>query len=279
MKVMPGKPIACGRTAEIYQWGKGYILKLFYPWFGLENIELEASNSRAVHACGIPSPAVGEIISMEGRHGLVYEQIDGKTMYKEFQHKPWNALHDVKRCAELQAQIHDCSLPVELPSQRGTLEMSIKAAKALTDSLRSKVLDTLETLPDGDRICHGDFWPGNVLMADKGEMVIDWFRARHGNPLADLAWTTILVWSLTQTRFVNRTFLSYGATRSATFKNSLFRIFCRIIYPLYLGHYFKLRPGGEAEYHRWLPVIAAERLADNIPELEEMLITQVERYS
>ena len=45
----------------------------------------------------------------------------------------------------------------------------------------------------------------------------------------------------------------------------------------YLRRYFQLCPGGEEEYHRWLPIIAAARLADNIPEFEKMLIEQVER--
>jgi len=30
-------------------------------------------------------------------------------------------------------------------------------------------------------------------------------------------------------------------------------------------------------YRRWLPIVAAAKLSDNIPELEKMLIAQVER--
>ena len=55
-----GQPIAYGRTAEIYAWHPGQILKLFYEWFGLENIEHEARISRAIHASGLPTPAVME---------------------------------------------------------------------------------------------------------------------------------------------------------------------------------------------------------------------------
>jgi len=57
----------------------------------------------------------------------------------------------------------------------------------------------------------------------------------------------------------------------------LFQIFLRLLYPAYLNDYFNLCPGGEEEYRRWLPIVAAARLSDNIPELEKMLIEQVER--
>jgi hypothetical protein len=35
-----GQPIARGRTAEIYAWHSGQVLKLFYDWLSLENIEI-----------------------------------------------------------------------------------------------------------------------------------------------------------------------------------------------------------------------------------------------
>jgi hypothetical protein len=41
------QPIAYGRTAEIYAWQEGQVLKLFYDWFELEDIEYEARIGRA----------------------------------------------------------------------------------------------------------------------------------------------------------------------------------------------------------------------------------------
>ena len=57
-----GQPIGFGRTAEIYAWQEDQVLKLFYDWFGLENIEKEARITQAVHDSGLPVPAVGEIV-------------------------------------------------------------------------------------------------------------------------------------------------------------------------------------------------------------------------
>ena len=37
-----GKPIALGRTAEIYAWEEGQVLKLFQDWFSADLVENEA---------------------------------------------------------------------------------------------------------------------------------------------------------------------------------------------------------------------------------------------
>ena len=42
-----GKPIAYGRTAEIYAWNQDQVLKLFYDWYGLDAIEYEAHIARS----------------------------------------------------------------------------------------------------------------------------------------------------------------------------------------------------------------------------------------
>jgi len=271
-----GSPIAYGRTAEIYAWREGFILKLFYDWFGLHNIKIEARNTRAAHAAGLPVPEVGNIIQIAERCGLEYERIIGQSMFKMIQHKPWTMVPIMRRCAELHARLHGANVPVDLPILRHELEKNINRAQALPVDLRHKVLASLEAMPGGEQLCHGDFWPANIIITGNGDYIIDWFRATRGNPLADLARTTNLVFGFTRTRQVKRQFLSYGSSRLNQLENSVLQLLTKLFYPIYINTYFKLRPGDKKEYRRWLPIMAAARLADNIPELEEMLIAQVE---
>lgn len=198
-------------------------------------------------------------------------------MYAVVKCKPWRLFRFYKRSAELHVEIHAHSISAELPSQRQFLEKSIQVAQALPGHLRSKVLTALESLPDGNQLCHGDYWGGNILLTPQGEVIIDWHNASRGNPLADLARSTIGHFGATKTRQFNRPNLTYGTSRTNQIKNSLFQSFASISYPIYLCYYFKLCPGGEEEYRRWLPIVAAARLSHNIPELEKMLIAQVER--
>jgi uncharacterized protein (TIGR02172 family) len=276
MNEVPGQPIAYGRTAEIFAWGEGQVLKLFYDWFALENIECEAQITRVIHASGLPVPAVGEIININGRHGLIYERVDGISMFKQFQHKPWKVFQYARRWAELHVDIHAITISAELPHLRQVLETNIRKANVLPENLRKRTLAALEDLPDGNQLCHGDFWPGNILMSSQGEIIIDWIHAAYGNPLADLARTTNLFLGMTQTSQVQRPFLSLGPKKSSRIMNSFFQLFCKICYPIYLNHYFSLCPGGQEEYRQWLPIVAAARLSDNIPELEKILLAQVE---
>jgi hypothetical protein len=215
---------------------------------------------------------------MKDRYGLEYQRIYGKSMFKLFQHKPWNIFRYARRMAKLQATLHASTIKVGIPSQRQKMAQAIQHAGALPAALRSKVLAALESMPDGDRLCHGDFWPANILMTAEGEIIIDWFRASCGNPLADLARTTNLMLGFTSTAQIQRPFLTFGSTKTSRMMNSLFQVLIRICYPGYINYYFKLSPGDEHEYQRWLSIVAAARLADAIPELEQMLISQVEKY-
>jgi uncharacterized protein (TIGR02172 family) len=255
---MIDKPIAFGRTAEIYAWEDGQVLKLFYDWFELEDIEFEAQMGRAIHASGLPVPAVGALVRVNGRNGLIYQRVEGEPMLRNFSRQPWLVWRYARRCAELHAELHASSVQAEIPFQRDRLGRKIRAAKALPEHLRTKALAALESLPDGDRICHGDFHPGNILTSPKGETVIDWIDAARGNPLADVARTSILL---------------LGAA-ACQVRGALPQVFVRLFHAVYLRRYFALRPGGEAQYWRWLPVVAAGRLSEQIPELEAWLVAQ-----
>lgn len=257
-----GQPLSHGRTADVYAWEEGQVLKLFHDWVDLHDINYEREIGRAVYASGLPVPAVGEIIRVHGRHGLIYERVEGPSMWEAVQRKPWRFSRYARRLAALQARMHTQTLGPEIPAQRPRLEHKIRQAGALPDDLRSRVLAALETMPTGDRICHGDLHPGNVLLTTRGEMVIDWVDATRGNPLADVARTTII-------------FL--GAAQSAEIPRPLMKFLVALFHATYIRHYFNLRPGGENEYRRWFPIVAAARLSEDIPELEAWLLTQVRK--
>lgn len=75
-----GAPIARGMTAEVYAWDETRILKLFRPGWSADRVEHEAHIARVVHARGLPVPAVGDFVEIDGRHGLLYERVDGPSM-------------------------------------------------------------------------------------------------------------------------------------------------------------------------------------------------------
>jgi len=254
-------PIAHGRTADVYQWDNGTILKLYHDWFSLEDIQYEARIASAVHASGLPVPRPGEIILVGGRNGLIYERVDGLPLFKAMQRKPWRLIAYAHRQAALHAQMHTTACKAELPAQRQRLENRIQRAKGLPEEVRSALLARLAALPVGESICHGDFHPGNILLTERGAVVIDWIDATLGNPLADVARSTILV---------------FGAASSGMVPRFM-TAFINLFQNAYLREYFRLRPGGKEEYRQWLPVVAAARLDEGIAEMESWLVAQAKQ--
>ena len=260
-QISANKPIARGRTADVYEWDAGHVLKIFHDWFEVGNIEYEQRIARAVHASGVKCPAVGEIIQVDGHTGLIYERVAGESMAAMCLRKPWKALAYARVLARLHAQMHNCLFEADVPAQRNRIQSKINHAQALAAALKSRLLSLLDLLPEDKRVCHGDLHPENVLISEKESTVIDWIDASRGNPLADVARTTVIL---------------VGSAESKETSNLFLKLLIKIFHATYLKEYFRLRPGGENEYQRWIPIIAGARLSENIPEIEIWLIKQAQ---
>jgi hypothetical protein len=262
MNKVLGKPLALGRTAEIFAWEEGKVIKLFFDWFELGDIQFEQKLNTNIHASGLPVPAPGEIIRVNGRNGLIYTRIDGLNMWETLGQQPLRLMEFARRTAKLQAEMHANPTRPNIPSQRYRLENKLKHAEILPQTLKDSALVQLAQLPDGESICHGDFHPGNILITGKRAVIIDWIDASIGNPLADVARSSII---------------ALGAAGSPKVVNPLLRLLLYLFHHVYIHQYFSLRPGGKQEYKRWLPLVAAARLSENIHEQEKWLLKRALR--
>jgi uncharacterized protein (TIGR02172 family) len=251
-------PIAVGFTAQIYAWNDGQVLKLFNPGISRSTVEFEAKQTRTAHATGLPVPAVGEIHEIDGRIGLEYERVEGVTMLEAFMRKPWKFPVYARKLAELQADMHQYRTP-EMPSQREKLERKIKRADMLSEDLRKAALKKLESLPEADKLCHGDFHPGNVLLTSHGPVIIDWMDATRGSPILDIARSTLL--------------MGGGPLPPGTPMVGLVKLIRRWFYDIYMRRYFRLNPADRQEVDTWLPVVAAARLDEGVQADETRLLS------
>jgi uncharacterized protein (TIGR02172 family) len=258
-KVMLEHPIAYGRTAEIYDWHNEQVVKLFYDWFELEAIQYEQRINRAVHASGLPVPAVGGIVRVNDRNGLLYQRVEGIPMWEIIERRPWHVFRYARKMAELHVEMHNSNIQIDIPTQRQKLKSKIHSAVTLPANLQLKTLAELDSIPENNRLCHGDFYPGNLMISGQDVIIIDWCDATLGNPLADLARTSIIL---------------QGAVETTQIQSPWHRIMIRILHARYIRDYFTLQPGGESEYTRWLSIIAAARLSEDISEIETWLLEQ-----
>lgn len=259
----PGKIIARGRTADIHAYGDGFVLKLFHPWMDLEGIRREAAVTARVAALGLPVPAVGELLEHNGRSGLVIERIGGRSMSEAVVTDASLMAGAARRLANLHRTLHRSRLDEpRVPFQRERLAAKLRAAAALDSTTRGELLDRLAGMPDGDVVCHGDFHPENVMLGQSRAVVIDWMDATRGNPLADVARTSVLLDGAAAAQIPDPNV----AARAVAFHDAY-----RSAYFASLGG---ARANAEAEYRRWLPIVAGARLSEEIAELEPWLLAR-----
>jgi hypothetical protein len=258
MKINPSlsTPLALGRTAEVYAWGSDHVLKLYLAWCPPDWVEREAYIARTLVTAGIPTPAVQEVLEVEGRRGIVYERVTGVSMLQDLNQRPWRLFKHARDLAALQAQFQRLTVP-GLSAYRAGLAGCIRRAP-LPEPERDGMLALLETLPEAQTLCHGDFHPGNLILSPRGPVVIDWMTACSGSPWADVARTSLL--------------LTIGPKAAGKMVSPALRLLIGLFHQTYLNHYRTLVPDLRGEFQRWRPIVAAARLDEQIaPEREALL--------
>jgi len=260
-----GALIAAGGTADVYEWGKDQVLKLFRQGWPIERIEHEMNNTRMAHAASktqdvrLKVPSVGNLVKIDGRLGFALERVRGLNLGELNAKKPWSGFRIARQTAELQVDLQKTASINEPTSQHQILRFKIESTDKLTNQQKASILSTLETLPEGDTVCHFDFHPWNILMTPSGPVIIDWNDANIGNPLADVAstWVKITAVLLSQDIPIPWLILKY------------IRLIMKPFPKHYSKRYFELCPGGEEEFETWKPIVAAAFLNDKNNPLEE----------
>lgn len=247
-----GARLAEGATAEIYEWGIEHILKLYRPSYGLRVAQYEARIARLVEAAGLDVPAVGDLIQVEARVGLVYERLNGQTAISVLQANMLRMRYFAKLMARLQANIHQ-QQDDTLPAQKDHLHAGIEQGQGLDDRVKDTLLKQLAKLPNDNAICHGDFHMENILINGADVAVIDWIDAVRGHPLGDIARSYVLMIEhrLDET--------SLGARLFAWGPRRWFRT-------IYVNEYFKLSGYTWSDLAPWLPIVAAARLREQVAQ-------------
>jgi aminoglycoside phosphotransferase (APT) family kinase protein len=161
--------------------------------------------------------------------------------------------------ADLHIQMHKNDARTLLPL-RSWLTRCIQEAEALPSDLRDFARSILQELPDGKALCHFDFHPGQIIMSKEGPIVLDWMTAFQGDPLADVARTSILL-TMGRTdhlKWLTRVMVGVGR---------------RQMHRAYRKQYLR-RNGNSSlgEIKKWMIPIAAARLNEKIGGEEEVLL-------
>jgi len=260
----PLRKIAEGREAEIFAWDDGTVLRLLRNPDGQRQLEWEAAAMRAAAGAGVRVPAVREITTFDGRPGLVLERIEGIDMLTLVGKKPWLVFSVGAQSGRIQAGVHEVRAPAEIPPLRVALRGRIERA-GLPASLAQFALGVLDGLPDGDRICHGDLHPGNIMRTAGEPVLIDWTNVTRGDPIADFARTNMMV-RLGDVPPGSPLVIRYGAIVARGLMRGA-----------YVRAYRRERPLDLALAARWEIPVAAARIAEGIESENPKLIRLLEK--
>lgn len=248
--------LAEGREAEVFLRADGAVVKLWRDAAHGDRAQREAAALRTLAVAGVPAPRLFDEVTVDGRPGLVVSRVDGTDLLTELSRRPQAVFKAGRSLAAAHLALHACRGPDDLPEVHETLQERIDdvAPSLLPADLRSGALRLLDDLPRGDRLCHGDLHPGNLLASWSAPVVIDWGDAARGDPLADVARTALI--------------LRVGAAPPGVLGpvERLASVGRRIIRSGYLTTYNRSTPLDHPVLARWELVRAAARLWEPIPE-------------
>jgi len=229
-----GGLLGSGQQAEVFEYG-AMAAKLYKSTAPKRAAFNEAAKMAMVEALGLPVAAVQAVLRIGDRWGVVMARADGPHFADAVRQQRDHLPLYLEAMARLQFRVHSHKATY-FPSLKARLAANIQQAKILGESRQSDLLSRLATMPDGDRLCHGDFHPLNILGPIGHETIIDWPDASCGDPAADVCRSYVLI--------------KHPAPEIAS---------------AYVDAYASISAATRDTILNWLPFVAAARLAEGVP--------------
>jgi len=164
---LPGALLGAGRNADVYDVGRGRVLRRYRDGRDAAAVDREARVMAHARAHGVPVPEVFEVSGSD----IVMERAVGPTMLDVLGRRPWTLRRQARLLAQLHETVHQAPAPSGLRAAGGG------------ENLGSQVL------------LHRDLHPMNVILTAAGPVIIDWEGAACGPAMYDVAWTWVILTS------------------------------------------------------------------------------------
>jgi Ser/Thr protein kinase RdoA (MazF antagonist) len=233
--------LAAGQRAEVFEWGSR-VVKLYRSAAAKHTAFREAAIHAAVEALGLPVPTVRSVQQIGGRWGIVFDRVNGVSFAEQMRGDMGHVPQYLQILARLHTLIH-AHQANQFVSLKGWMATSITQAMLLDEPRKQILLNGLTDMPDGDRLCHGDFHPMNVLGEASQPIVIDWPNACRGDLAGDVC----------------RSYL-------------ILKLHADEVAGPYLDAYYRVTRVPRHTILDWLPYVAAARLVEDVPGEQHRLL-------
>ena len=157
--------IAVRNSKTVYRDGDNCI-KVFDKDYSVADVLNEALNHARVLETGLKIPQIREVTMIDGKWAIVYEYIKGKTLAQLMQENPEKKEEYLELFVNLQIEVQSKTCPL-LNKLKDKMNRKISQAD-LDATTRYDLHTRLEGMPKHNKLCHGDFNPSNIIIADDG---------------------------------------------------------------------------------------------------------------
>lgn len=243
--MIPEEIIAKRAHKIIYRDGDTTV-KVFDETFTKSDVLREALNNACVEETGLPVPSFIGLNRNDGKWAITTRFIEGTTLASLMKSNPEKIDEYLELFVNLQLTIQSKTSP-KLNKLRDKMLRKITETSLPAD-IKYELHTRLESMPNHEKLCHGDFNPTNVIIQRDGTpAVIDWAHATVGNASADAA-RTYLLFCLKGEKEIAEKYMSLFCAKSNTQRRYV---------------------------DQWLPIVAASQSVKGNPEEREFLLNWV----
>lgn len=252
-----------GFTADVEQFDEDTLVKIYRDTVPQEDIDREIHCTEAVQGRGLPVPAYRGAVQFRGKRAILLEYIRGESMNAVMSSGKMDIVDVAKDFAAVHYRIHQCAMDALEPSRVRYERLLRRSEPQLGSDLMNRCLRLLDKLPDGDRLSHNDYHPGNLIYGPQGLICIDWSDASQGDPLADVA-RTVQMFDYGPTAFSGIPMIPGGRlTPDFIARFDAYKSCIRLFTRAYEQEYVRLCGMDFAEYERlvepWKVLVPASR--------------------
>lgn len=185
------KVIAERSNKTIYRDGDLKI-KVFGDGYSKADVLNEALNQARIEETGLNVPKIFSVEEIEGKWAIVSEYIEGKTIAQLMEEYPEKEDEYLEMMVNLHIEVisKPCSIMNRLHDKLTGKIMESDLDAITRYSFARKIIE----MPTRTKICHGDFTPSNITVAEDGRVyIIDWSHTAQGNASADVVRTCLLL--------------------------------------------------------------------------------------
>lgn len=260
---MLGSIVGVGRTANIYAYGHGKIIKLYNDFCQPDWVETECRNAQAAIDYEVNTPKIYEQVEVDGKMGVVYDRVDGINLGDGLQQHPSDIEVLAKKAADEHFKIHQVPYKCDY-NQSLMFEHRIKEGTHLSDEEKDTIIQYAKQLPDTSKLCHGDLHPENYILTEEMNLVvIDWMSGYSGHPAGDVCRVLLTLESPSITDGMEASMATYV------------RDMVKLYMTAYKNRYISLSGMSDSLINQFRLPFAALRLTENIEAEEEWLLAYI----